>query len=48
VAQNVTRPPRIPAIAWGRMEVEGLPVGKDFKLYPGGGRENAPMRITYP
>jgi len=21
------------------MEVEGLPVGKDFKLYPGGGRE---------
>jgi hypothetical protein len=21
------------------MEVEGLPAGKDFKLYPGGGRE---------
>lgn len=31
--------PRILAIAWGRMEVEGLPVGKDLKLYPGGGRE---------
>jgi hypothetical protein len=25
-------------VAWGRMEVEGLGVGKDFKLYPGGGR----------
>ncbi|MEV6812631.1 Mth938-like domain-containing protein [Micromonospora sp. NPDC051296] len=26
------------AISWGRMEVDGLGVGKDFKLYPGGGR----------
>ena len=32
------RPPRIARISWGRMEVEGLGVGKDFKLYPGGGR----------
>jgi hypothetical protein len=32
------RPPRIAGISWGRMEVEGLGVGKDFKLYPGGGR----------
>jgi hypothetical protein len=32
------RPPRIIQISWGRMEVEGLGVGKDFKLYPGGGR----------
>jgi hypothetical protein len=33
------RPPQIREISWGRMEVEGLGVGKDFKLYPGGGRE---------
>ena len=32
------RSPRILEISWGRMEVEGLGVGKDFKLYPGGGR----------
>lgn len=31
--------PRILAVSWGRMEVEGLGEGKDFKLYPGGGRE---------
>src|SRR5580658_8874067 len=30
--------PQILSIAWGRMEVEGLGVGRDFKLYPGGGR----------
>ncbi|MEJ3744749.1 Mth938-like domain-containing protein [Actinomycetes bacterium KLBMP 9797] len=30
--------PRILAISWGKMEVEGLAPGKDFKLYPGGGR----------
>ena len=33
------RSPRINRIAWGRMEVEGLGTGKDFKLYPGGRRE---------
>jgi len=33
------RSPKITAIEWGRMEVEGLAPGKDFKLYPGGGRE---------
>jgi hypothetical protein len=32
------RSPRIVDVAWGRMDVEGLGVGKDFKLYPGGGR----------
>ena len=32
------RSPRIVRISWGRMEVEGLGAGKDFKLYPGGGR----------
>ena len=31
--------PRIIHISWGKMEVEGLGLGKDFKLYPGGGRE---------
>jgi hypothetical protein len=31
--------PRIVVIEWGRMEVEGVGEGKDFKLYPGGGRE---------
>jgi hypothetical protein len=30
--------PRITHIAWGHMEVEGLGRGRDFKLYPGGGR----------
>lgn len=38
----MTRPqipsPLITRISWGRMEVEGLGIGKDFKLYPGGGR----------
>lgn len=32
------RSPRILDVSWGRMEVEGLGVGKDYKLYPGGGR----------
>ena len=30
--------PRITHVSWGRIEVEGLGTGKDFKLYPGGGR----------
>src|SRR5207247_3442015 len=30
--------PRISRISWGQMEVEGLGTGKDFKLWPGGGR----------
>ena len=33
------RSPRVTHISWGRMKVEGLGEGKDFKLYPGGGRE---------
>jgi hypothetical protein len=36
--QKTRPPPRIVQICWGRMQVEGLGVGKDFKLYPGGGR----------
>jgi hypothetical protein len=31
--------PRITHVSWGRMEVERLGNGSDFKLYPGGGRE---------
>ena len=33
------RSPRILEVSWGHMDVEGLGAGKDFKLYPGGGRE---------
>ena len=35
---DVVRSPRIAHISWGRMEIEKLGSGKDFKLYPGGGR----------
>jgi len=31
--------PYINQISWGRMEVDGVGVGKDFKLWPGGGRQ---------
>lgn len=33
------RSPKINNITWGQMDVEGLGLGRDFKLYPGGGRE---------
>jgi hypothetical protein len=36
--QNRKQSPRITHISWGRMEVENLGTGRDFKLYPGGGR----------
>src|SRR4051794_18379617 len=32
------RSPRITAVAWGRVTVDGVGDGKDFKLSPGGGR----------
>jgi hypothetical protein len=32
------RSPLISSISWGCMEIEGLGPGKDFKLWPGGGR----------
>ena len=32
------RSPLITHVSWGRMEVDDLGAGKDFKLYPGGGR----------
>jgi hypothetical protein len=35
---NAPRSPRILSISWGSMEVDGVGTGKDFKLYPGGGR----------
>lgn len=28
--------PKIASISWGRIEIAGLEVGKDFKLFPGG------------
>ena len=30
--------PRILSFSWGRMEIEKIGSGKDFKLWPGGGR----------
>ncbi len=30
--------PLILSLGWGKMEVEGIGRGKDFKLWPGGGR----------
>ena len=39
VMSDGMRSPRILAVSRGRMEVEGIGAGKDFKLYPGGGRE---------
>lgn len=32
------RSPRITSIGWGKMDVEALGPGKDYKLWPGGGR----------
>lgn len=31
--------PRISKLSWGRMTIDGVGNGKDFKLWPGGGRE---------
>ena len=33
------RSPQINHLSWGRMEVNGVGIGKDFKLWPGGGHE---------
>jgi hypothetical protein len=30
--------PRILAVEWGKMDIAAIGAGKDFKLYPGGGR----------
>lgn len=34
----MNKSPRITHISWGKMDVEGLGSGRDFKLWPGGGR----------
>ncbi|GLY03764.1 hypothetical protein Acsp01_41430 [Actinoplanes sp. NBRC 101535] len=34
----VERSPAVVSISWGSMRVDGLPDGKDYMLYPGGGR----------
>lgn len=39
MAEDAIWSPQIVSISWGRMEVDGLGPGKDFMLYPGGGRE---------
>ena len=31
--------PQIKHLSWGHMDVSGVGAGKDFKLWPGGGRE---------
>jgi len=39
MAERSGQSPRITHLSWGHMQVEGVGPGKDFKLYPGGGRE---------
>lgn len=36
-AQSMSSP-LVESLSWGRMQVSGLRPGKDFKLWPGGGR----------
>ena len=38
MAHSTEASPRILSSGWGKMEVEKLGRGKDFKLWPGGGR----------
>ena len=38
-AEAKMRSPRIMALAWGRIEVEGAATLRDAKLFPGGARE---------
>src|SRR5207302_1252483 len=40
--------PRITHVSWGRMDVEKLGTGRDFKLYPGGGRACRVRKISSP
>ena len=37
--ESAEQSPRISNISWGKMNVEGIGSGKDFKLWPGGGRK---------
>ena len=38
MTQTTKKSPRIAKISWGKMEIESIGMGKDFKLWPGGGR----------
>lgn len=38
-AEIKTPSPRIVSLAWGRIEIEGIGVFRDAKVYPGGARE---------
>lgn len=38
VKETTACSPRITHVSWGHMEVEGVGSGRDFKLWPGGGR----------
>lgn len=38
MSEKSPRSPRITHVSWGHMDIEGIGSGKDFKLYPGGGR----------
>lgn len=38
MTKAASRSPRIRHLAWGNMEIEGVGSGRDFKLWPGGGR----------
>ena len=39
MAHDMPASPKITGHGWSRMVVEGIGTGKDFKLWPGGGRE---------
>ena len=38
MSEEAKRSPRVEQLSWGRMQIEGVGAGKDFKLWPGGGR----------
>ena len=39
MTQKESVSPQINHLSWGRMDIAGIGAGKDFKLWPGGGRE---------
>lgn len=39
MSEQPPKSPRIRELSWGHMAIEGVGSGKDFKLWPGGGRE---------
>ena len=39
MSNSAIRSPMVSQLSWGRMEIDGIGVGKDFKVWPGGGRE---------